>query len=185
MNVTIDSKFSAMIVIDMQKDFCYETGALFLPNAKRIISKTEELISNATSHCVQMIFTQDWHTPDDPEFDIWGEHCVQNTEGADIIDELSVHGHIVRKRGYSAFFGTDLDSFLKERGIRTLLIVGVATNICVLHTTGDARLRGYDIVIPEDCVAALEDYDQEYAIHHISFVLNGKIASSEEIEFLN
>jgi nicotinamidase/pyrazinamidase len=56
--------------------------------------------------------------------------------------------------------------------------VGVVTNICVLHTAIDAALRGYELIVPEDCVAALSDYEQDYGVWHIKSVLKGTITRS-------
>ncbi len=180
----VDPDKSAIIVVDMQKDFCCEDGALFVgAQVNKIKPNIKKLMVKASTSKVPVILTQDWHTPDDPEFSVWGKHCVQDTDGAKIIEELPLQGYIVRKKRYSAFFGTYLDSYLREKGVNTLIIVGVVTNICVLHTASDARLRGYDLVIPRDCVAALNDYDQDYALHHISFLFQGKIVSSSDIEF--
>ncbi len=91
---------------------------------------------------------------------------------------------MVRKQKYTAFFETELEAHLREKGIRNLIIVGVATNICVLHTAIDASLRGFEIIVPEDCVAALSDYEQEYSLYHIKNVLKGIVTSSDAITFL-
>jgi nicotinamidase-related amidase len=181
----IDPTSSAIVVVDMQRDFCDASGRLFVPGARRIVPRIKDLISSSRKHNIPIIFTQDWHMPDDPEFDAWGEHCVMDTEGAEVIEELRGEGYLIRKRRYSAFFGADLDLFLRERNTKTLVIAGVVTNICVLHTAADATLQGYNVIVPSDCVAARDDYDQEYAMHHISSVFKGKIISSGEIEWKN
>jgi nicotinamidase-related amidase len=72
-----------------------------------------------------LIFAQDWHSPDSEEFEIWGQHCVRGTRGAEIIDEpspFSKEAYVVKKKKYSDFFGTDLDAHLKEKGIKTLIV---------------------------------------------------------------
>ncbi len=185
--VVVNPEISALIVIDMQKDFCYEDGALFVGDAaKDIIPRIKALIEEAIRKKVQLIFTQDWHSPDDEEFEVWGRHCIRDTRGAEIIDELFLkEAYVVKKQKYSAFFGTDLDAHLKEKGVGTLILVGVTTNICVLHTAIDASLRGYETIVPEDCVAALSDYGQEYGLRHIKSVLKGIITSSGNIGFSN
>jgi nicotinamidase/pyrazinamidase len=171
---------TALIVIDMQKDFCCEDGALFVGNAVgAIIPRIRSLIEEARRKQMHLIFTQDWHSPDDEEFDVWSRHCIRDTKGAEIIDELSLNGaYVVKKQKHTAFFGTDLDAHLKEKEIRALILVGVVTNICVLHTAIDAALRGYELIVPEDCVAALSDYEQDYGVWHIKSVLKGTITRS-------
>ena len=186
--IVVNPDETALVVIDMQKDFCHAEGTLFVGDiVNEIIPKISGLIEEATRRKVHLIFTQDWHSPDDKEFKIWPRHCVQDTRGAEIIDKLSPfskEAFVVRTQKYSAFFGTDLDLHLKEKGIKTLIIAGVATNICVMHAAIDAYLRGYEILVPEDCVAALTDYEQEYGLRHIKSVLKGTITSSGNIVFL-
>lgn len=183
--VVVNPEKSALVVVDMQKDFCYEDGALFVGDvAKAIIVRTKALVEEAIRKKTYLIFTQDWHSPDDEEFGVWGRHCIRDTKGAEIIDELFLkEAYVVKKQKYSAFFGTSLDARLKEKGVGTLILVGVVTNICVLHTAIDASLRGYEIIVPEDCVAALSDYEQEYGLRHIKSVLKGIITSSGNVVF--
>ena len=187
MDVTLNPKTTALIVVDMQRDFCQKNGALFVGDGvNKIIPNIKSLIDRAKAHGALVVYTQDCHTPDDPEFDRWDRHCVAGTEGVKLTDELfneDCEGYTVKKRRYSAFFGTDLDLYLRERNIKTLVIAGVVTNICVLHTAGDAISLGYEIVVPEDCVMALSDYDQKYALHHISFLFGGRIIFQKELYY--
>lgn len=168
---------SALIVIDMQKDFCYPDGSLFGgEHIKNIFEPVNRAVQEARRK-MPVIFTQDWHRKDDVEFKIWPPHCIADTRGAEIIDEINVadEDYFIRKRRYSAFFATDLDLTLRELGIEKLYLTGVLTNICVLHTAGDAALRGYKVSVIKDCTAALTDYDYEYALHHMKNVFNAEI----------
>ena len=186
--VVVNPVETAVLVVDMQKDFCYEDGALFVGDAvRRIIPNIKALLEDARRKRLPLIFTQDWHSPEDDEFAVWGRHCVEYTRGAELIDELAEVGErafVVRKTKYTAFFETELEAHLREKGIKKLIIVGVATNICVLHTAIDASLRGFEIIIPEDCVAALSNYEQEYSLYHIKNVLKGIVTSSDALTFL-
>lgn len=172
----------ALIVVDMQKDFCYRNGALYIENAEKIFEVTRKVVDEARKNGMKIIFTQDWHRSDDEEFKIWPKHCVMNTWGAEIIDELGAkeEDYFVKKRRYSAFFATDLDLILRELKVKNVFICGVATNVCVLHTTADAVMRGYRVVVIEDCTKALSDYDQEYAIKHMKNVFNAEILSAKD-----
>jgi len=171
----------ALVVVDMQKDFCYKNGALYIQGAEKIFEATRRVVVNARGK-IPVIFTQDWHREDDEEFKIWPRHCIANTEGAEIIEELeaSPKDYFVKKRRYSAFFGTDLDLLLRELKVDELVICGVAANICVLHTAGDAAIRGYRVSVIGDCTKALSDYDYEYAMKHMKSVFNARIMSSEQ-----
>jgi len=186
--VVVNPVETAVLVVDMQKDFCYEDGALFVGDAvRRIIPNIKALLEDARIKGLPLVFTQDWHSPEDDEFAVWGRHCVEYTRGAELIDELAEvweRAFVVRKTRYTAFFETELEAHLREKGIKKLIIVGVATNICVLHTAIDASLRGFEIIIPEDCVAALSNYGQEYSLYHIKNVLKGIVTSSDALTFL-
>lgn len=72
---------------------------------------------------------------------------------------------------------------MKQKDVKMIVIVGVLTNICVLHTAGDGASLGYRIVVPSDSVAVLSEYDQGYALHHIDKVFHGTIIYVSEIEF--
>jgi len=189
--VVLNPSETAVLVVDMQKDFCYEDGALFVGDpVRRIIPNIRALLEEVQRKGLQIIFTQDWHSPEDDEFAVWGRHCVEYTRGAELIDELAeveiepkARAFVVRKQKYTAFFESKLEEHLREKGIRNLIIVGVATNICVLHTAIDASLRDFEIIVPEDCVAALSDYEQEYSLYHIKKVLNGIVTSSDALTF--
>ena len=173
----------ALLIVDMQKDFCYEDGALYVGNnVKEIVNSVKNVVDSLRGN-VPIVFTQDWHRRDDPEFKIWPKHCVQNTWGAEVIDELnpSEEDYFVKKRRYSAFFETDLDLTLRELKVEELIVCGVVTNICVLHTVADAVMRGYRVKVLRDCTTALSDYEYEYGIRHMQDVLKAEITSSKDI----
>lgn len=172
----------ALLIVDMQKDFCYEDGALYIGNrVKDIIKSTKDVLEKVRGK-TPVIFTQDWHRKDDPEFKMWPKHCIQNTWGAEVIDELnpSEDDYFIKKRRYSAFFETDLDLTLRELGVKELVVCGVVTNICVLHTVADAVMRGYGVKVLEDCTTALTDYEHEYGLRHMKDVLKAEIISSKD-----
>lgn len=170
-----------LIVVDMQKDFCYKNGALYIKGVEEIFERTRKVVEEAKRK-MPVIFTQDWHREDDSEFKIWPKHCIMNTEGAEIIEEINPtpRDYFIRKRRYSAFFGTDLDLLLRELEIKEVFICGVATNICVLHTAGDAAIRGYKVYVIGDCTKALSEYEHDYAVRHMKNVFNAEIITARD-----
>jgi len=84
------------------------------------------------------------------------KHCIEGSGGEEIVDELTPKEkeYIIVKRRYSAFFGTDLEILLKGLRADTLIITGVATNVCVRATIQDAKQRDYHVFVPSECVAA-------------------------------
>lgn len=170
----VDPAHTAVLVVDMQNDFCAEGGHLHknlgadmspnVPLAGRIM----ELVGAARRSGAIVV----WIKANYERKYLSGQAlaklaergveticCEGGTWGWDFFgvtpepDEL-----IVEKHTYSGFFGTELDRLLRFRGIRTLVLTGVATNVCVESTLRDGYFNGYYIVMPEDCVgSAAED----------------------------
>ncbi|MEM1569305.1 MAG: isochorismatase family cysteine hydrolase [Candidatus Bathyarchaeia archaeon] len=176
---------TSLIIVDMQKDFIYSNGRLYVPGSERIVTSLKALLEKCRASGLTVIFTQDWHPENASEFRIWPKHCVAGTQGADIIDELKPNPGelVVKKETYDAFFNTKLEDILIKAGVENLIVTGVVANICVLHTAGSAALRGFKIVLPVDCTAALNDFDLKLTIRQVSFLYRGIITSSELISF--
>lgn len=185
--VFLDPRITALIVVDMQVDFVSPKGKLFVPEAPKTIPAIRSLITKARKARSPVIFTQDWHRADDPEFSMWPAHAVEGTRGAQVIPELKLMSkdYSIRKRTYDAFFSTDLDLLLRQKNIQNLVISGTVSNICVLHTAGSARLRGYEITIVGDAISSLTPFDQASALRQISFIYRGKITNSQGVIFKN
>jgi len=81
------------------------------------------------------------------------------------------HDYFVLKPMHSAFYGTTLDVLLQQLGVRTLIVTGVAGNICVLFTANDAYMRGMHVFVPEDCVASNSTRENRYALTQMETVL--------------
>ncbi|MBC7109059.1 MAG: cysteine hydrolase, partial [Methanomassiliicoccales archaeon] len=122
-----------------------------------------------------VIYTQDWHASDDPEFRIWPPHCVAGTWGAEIIAELAPQPGepTVKKTSYDPFFRTGLEDLLHEKGVDHVVIVGTVANICVLHAASSAALRGFRVIVPKDCVSALNEFDLLLAFRQLTFLYRG------------
>jgi len=178
--ITLNPKITGLIIVDMQNDFAHPNGKLFVPEARSIVPNIKKLLDKARASNVTVIYTQDCHMKDDPEFKIWGEHAVEGTWGFMIVDELKPEEDeiIVRKLRYDAFYGTPLDHILKVKGIKDLIIVGTVANICVLHTAGSAALRMYRVIIPVDGIAALTDFDKHATLRQVDFLYKGVIVRS-------
>jgi nicotinamidase-related amidase len=183
--VSLPASKTAVLIADMLIDFVSPKGKLFVKDTRKTIGPIRNLISRARKAGATIIYIQDWHRLDDPEFSIWGPHAVQETKGTKIIPELTPlpSDYIVRKRTYDPFYATDLDLLLRQKGIRHLIITGTVANICVLHAAGSADLRGYDIVVPIDTISALNPFDFQTALRQIFFVYQGKLIRSEGIRW--
>ena len=176
----------AVIVIDMLNDFV--TGKLENERAKRIIPNIKKLVEAARKSNVPVIYSNDAHYPQDVEVTRkWGKHAIKGTEGAEVIPELkpAKKDYIVEKRTYSSFYETGLDPLLRsmynEEGVKTVILCGLHTNMCVRHTAADAFFRGYHIIIAKDGVEAFTQEDQEQGLKYLEYVYNAKIMTIDEI----
>ena len=90
--------------------------------------------------------------------------------------------YFVLKPKHSAFFSTTLDTLLAYLGARTLILVGVAGNICVFFSANDAYMRDYDLVVPEDCIASNTVAENEYALEQMRQILRADTAAAADLD---
>ncbi len=171
---------NVVLVIDMLRGFLEEGYPLYGgENARRIIPGIRNLLEREVAHGSRVFFICDRHDPDDLEFRMFPPHCVVGTAGAEVIPELSGYpGEIIAKKRYSGFFGTSLEARLKELQPEKIIVCGVLTNICVLHTVADARNRDYPVEVPVDCVASPDAEAHRFALAHLEKVLGAKLTET-------
>lgn len=186
-------KGSALIVVDVQKDFM-PGGALPVPSGERVIPVINDLIINFKERGIPIIASRDWHPQDHVSFKPrgpWPPHCVQGTEGADFHPTLDLpedaiivsKGTFPDKEAYSAFQDTDLEETLKKLGIRRLFVTGVATEYCVKETVMDALRKGYQTFVIEDAIKGIEVEGEERAKEDM-LRKGAIIVSSSDLAFL-
>ena len=146
----------AVLIIDMVNDFV--TGKFKNERAQKIVPAIQKLIEAAHEHNVPVIYCSDSHLPADFELKIWGEHCMKNTWGAQIIPELTPQkdDFSLCKRTYCAFFQTGLDSLLRELKIENIILTGVVTDICVTNTAAAGFFNGYQEIVPPETTEPLK-----------------------------
>ena len=171
---------NAVLVVDMVVGFLEPGHNLYCGDeARKIIPNVRNLIEKEQAAGSEVLFMCDTHDPDDLEFQIFPVHCVKGTEEPNIISELSGYsGGKIPKRRYSAFFGTDLERRLADLNPEKVIICGVCTDICVMHTASDARNRDYPVEVPVDCVATFDAEAHRYALQHMERILGVKLVSS-------
>jgi ureidoacrylate peracid hydrolase len=187
---------TAVIVVDFQNDFCadggwYDSVGHPLAMGQEAAGRAAELLPVLRRHGMMVVFTQ---TIGDPEFlsptaregyERKGmsleNYCRTGSWGADFYGVAPEEGeHIVRKHRYSGFVGTELDLLLRSNGIENVVLMGVATNVCVESTARDASMRDYRTTVVADCCGT---YDQQL---HDSTMENvrrafGVVTSSAEV----
>jgi nicotinamidase-related amidase len=173
--IAIDPARTAVLMIDMQRDFLLpggfgETLGNDVSKLAPAIAPSRALLAGARKYGVLVIHTREGHRPDladappakvergAPSMRIgdpgpMGRILVRGEKGHDLIDELApVEGEpVVDKPGKGAFYATDLDAILKNRGIENLIVGGVTTEVCVHTSVREANDRGYRCIVAADC----------------------------------
>ena len=178
----------ALINIDYTFDFVADEGALTCGKPGQEI---EESITNITNEFIEkndfVVFAIDAHYKGDayhPETKLFPPHNIKGTNGRQLYGSLNAtyQHHKLRenvywmdKTRYSAFAGTDLELKLRERGITEVHLVGVCTDICILHTAIDAYNKGFNIVVYQDAVASFNHAGHEWALQHFIHSLGAEV----------
>ena len=148
----------AIVIVDMLVCFC-RRGALYSPRYDPMVPRLVDHLVAAEAEGASLVFLVDTHAPDDPEFAMFPPHCVEGSGEDEVIpelEELAARGTVVRKRTFSGFHGTGLDAVLERLAPEVVEVMGVCTDICVLHTVAGLRARGYEVLVRKDLV---ETYD--------------------------
>jgi nicotinamidase-related amidase len=164
----------ALVVVDMQNDFVRVGAPLEVPDARATIAATQRLLAAFRERGLPVVFTRFISLEDDNLLWLWSPQCLPATRAcwpdhersyddvagsrlcADVIDELApAPGEpVVDKLGYGAFHDTDLDAQLRALGVRSLVVTGTVTQICVEETAREAFHHGYATTIVEDAVSS-------------------------------
>lgn len=172
----------AILVVDMLNDFVY--GALTCERGKAIVPATAKLLNAAREKGVPVIFCNDAHIKDiDRELALWGDHAIAGTPGAEVIPELglSERDYVIPKRRYSGFFQTDLDILLRELGVKTLVMTGLHTHMCVRHTSADAYSLGYDVVVAKEATDSFTEEDYISGLAYLKTCYGADAYTNEEV----
>jgi nicotinamidase-related amidase len=178
----------ALLNIDYTYDFVAKDGKL---TAGEPAQKLHDCIVNVTREFIvngdYTIFAIDAHEEDDkyhPETKLFPPHNIIGTSGRDLYGELETlyqenkekkNIYYTDKTRYSAFAGTDVEQRLRARGITEIHLVGVCTDICILHTAIDAYNKGFNIVIHKDGVSSFNHDAHEVALQHFKNSLGAEI----------
>ena len=163
----------AILVIDMLNDFIGEEAPLRCPGGEEIIPDLQRLfkwVRAREDDEIHLVHIQEAHRKNDADFRVRPRHAVAGTHGSDFIKELYPEGeeYIIPKRRHSAFAHTDLDLYLKEEGIDTVVVTGVWTNVCVRSTATDALANAYKVITLSDAVHSKTQEMHEYGLNDLS-----------------
>jgi nicotinamidase/pyrazinamidase len=183
--LTIDPAHDALVIVDVQNDFC-PGGRLPVPEGDQVVP----VINALARRFYHVVATQDWHPAGHHSFAsshagrkpydtikvaygpqiLWPDHCVQGTGGAEFRSDLALSNlQLVIRKGfrphidsYSAFFENDhttptgLAGYLRERGIKRVFACGLALDFCVRYSAEDAKRQGFDVVVIEDACRGID-----------------------------
>lgn len=172
----------AILVVDMLNDFV--TGALTCERGRAIVPETARLLDAARAAGVPVIFCNDAHRPGiDRELEIWGDHALVGTKGAEVIPELKLSDkdYVVSKRRYSGFFQTELDILLKELGVKTVVMTGLHAHMCVRHTSADAYCLGYDVVVAKQATDSFTEEDYLNGLAYLKTCYGADAYTNDEL----
>lgn len=177
-------RMRALIVIDYTVDFVtgkLPVGEPALAIEGEIVRLTEEFLREG-SEVVMAVDLHEEGDPYHPESRLFPPHNIRGTGGRDLYGKLQEVYEANRERirwmdktRYSAFCGTDLELRLRARGITELHLIGVCTDICVLHTAVDAYNKGFGITVHRGAVASFNPAGHEWALGHFEGSLGARV----------
>ena len=206
-HIQIEFSQSALVIIDMQNDFCTEGGwahlaGLDIRRTSSVIPRIKDVVTVAREAGLTIVHTREGHLPDlsdcpeskqrkmrrtgyeygqkGPK----GRFFTRGTWNNDIVDALKpLPGEIViDKPGKGAFYSTDLDAILRAGDITTLIVCGVTTHVCVSSTLREAADRGFDSILLADCCQSYEEELHQGALDVLRMpaALFGWLATSDD-----
>lgn len=174
-----------LLIIDMISDFEFDGGEKLLPFGEEIAKNIAVLKKKAEKAGAAVIYVNDnwgkWRS----DFKTLLKHSqAKSARGHKIARLLAPRkdDYFVLKAKHSAFYSTTLDMLLDYLSAKTLILTGVASDICVLFTANDAYMRDFNLIVPGDCVAASDSETNERTLKYIEKTLKADIRPSTEID---
>jgi nicotinamidase-related amidase len=175
----------ALLLIDVINDLEFEEGAELLEHALPMAESIAAIKKRAKAAGVPAIYVNDNFGKWQSDLRRLINHCLDNdVRGRSIVELLKPEDddYFVLKPKHSGFFSTTLDVLLDYLQVKTLILTGLAGNICILFTANDAYMRDFHLVIPSDCVASNRVEDNEYALRQMEAILKADIRPSTELD---
>jgi ureidoacrylate peracid hydrolase len=188
----VDPGHTALILVDLQKDFFCKGGIVdFMGDdaeaMQEILPRIQAFLSVARRYLGIIVFTRDTFSPHTcspaamEHFERAGMMAPYDPANEEFFGVVPAEGDIVMpKNKYSAFIGTALDAILRSNGIRTVVLAGVATNVCVESTARHAFMLDYSVVVPSDLVAGTDDEAKKMSLANLGRYF-GEVVTSDQI----
>ena len=177
---------TALIIVDMVKDFTDPEGLVYYPQNRQILPKIKHVLELCRQHNILVIFLRHSYRKGkfDKNLENMRPNCISGTGGDEIDAQLMVDeekDYVIKKRRYSGFFGTDLDMVLRENGIHNVIIVGTKTNCCIRATVTDAYYLDYMPYVVRECVATNDEVVNNVHLTDIDKYF-GKVISTAQLQ---
>lgn len=180
-----DKAAAALLLIDVINDLEFSEGEQLLRNALPMARRIVELKRRAKAVGIPTIYANDnfgrWRS----DFQAQVRHCLHDdVRGRPMVELLAPEDddYFVLKPKHSAFFSTTLDILLHYLGVQTLILAGVAGDICVLFTANDAYMRDFSLIAPSDCVASNTVEENDHALRQMARVLKADTRASADLD---
>lgn len=175
----------ALLLIDVINDMDFDGGEALVRQAEAMAPRLADLKTRARAAKIPAVYINDNFGRWQSDFRKLVDHCLlDGVPGEHVARALQPEDddYFVLKPKHSAFFETTLDTLLAYLGATTLILTGVAGNICILFSANDAYMRDYDIVVPADCIVSNTVEENDYALRQIEGVLKGDVTPSDRLD---
>lgn len=175
----MDDTRPALLIIDMINNFDFPHGSILAKKAHQIAKSIKSLKEQFHKQKLPVIFINDHYNLWQADLHKIIDYC-RNENSQPLFDQLlpEEDDYFLIKPKHSAFYGTALNTLLLQLNVNTLVLTGIAGNICVLFTANDAYMREYKLLVAKDCIASVDENDNRYALLMMENVLKAKMAST-------
>ena len=181
-----DNSPTALLIIDAINDLEFPGGKEMLARATRMARRIAKLKERAEAARVPTVYVNDnfgrWRS----DFRRIVNHCLDDdVRGRPVVEQLlpDENDYFVLKPKHSGFYNTTLDLLLEHLQAKTLVITGMATDVCVLFTAADAYMRDFRVIVPRDCVTALTPAAHRAALDQMRTTIKAEVVDSRRIDF--
>jgi nicotinamidase-related amidase len=180
-----DKSSVAILLIDVINDLEFPEGELLLEFAIPMAKAIAALKERAKRSQIPVVYVNDNFGRWQSNFNSQVEHCLRDGVRGKPVVELLQPGdddYFVLKPKHSGFFSTALDVLLRYLEVKTVVLTGMAANICVLFTANDAYMRDFQLFVPQDCVASNTGEENSRALSQMERVLKADIRPSAQLD---
>ena len=176
----------ALLLIDVINDLEFPGSEPLIEQVMPVAKHIAALKRHARAAGIPVVYVNDNFGKWRSDFNKLIDHCLKDgVRGQPLVELLQPDqdDYFVLKPKHSGFFSTTLDTLLAYLQTKTLILAGIAGNICVLFTAHDAFMRDFHLIIPSDCIASNTPEENHYALQHMRSVLQAMIAPSTELDW--